>query len=345
MAGYLTPYSATNTDTTRAEATIQKTIEAPTLNGIIEYGEIWTGISAINIDRPFENKIAGVFYPDTPTLYQAYWKACFDDTALFVLVYAEDNSFWPSWKSGKNDYESDKVEIYIGVNGPCPEGYGPAPSGVNKGLYMITHNYDTILVMGEVQAGSVPGTYEANTWMYGDHSLLITEWSIRIGGANGLKDSTGAAWDPTITPVIKFDVNVSDLDSGETTRQRQIWSNVGIHGENWNSMDSAGILELGSEFINRKYAGIDISNLCNNPVPINQHASLSFIISPTLASNYINVPIEIDNIEIIDMLGRKALIISNNSGIVDISGLTAGIYNIRLFRNKEYVGCQRIIKR
>jgi hypothetical protein len=318
--------SDTNLETQRATASIYITIGAPILDGLLE--EFWCRCPEIPIDRPFNG--------EAPTLYSAFWKGLWNDTAVFVLVKCVDNSFWPSWKSGQPDWASDKVELYFGVNGTEPTGAGPSggSNGVNDGLYQIARNYDTLAIMGTPQANSnVAGAYEANTWAYGDNVTLTTEWSVKF---NALLVGGTEPWDPTIDSIIMFDVCISDLDSGQTSRQRQMWSNVGINGEDWNTMDSAGILSVTSVVFKASDA-----DLCT-PVPVTP--TLQYLITPTLASASINVPTEINKLEIIDILGRKALIVENNSGMVDISNLTIGIYNVRLFRNKEYLGCQRIIK-
>ncbi len=251
MAALPFPFSATNTDTNVAITSIRHTYLAPTLDGIISDDEVWNAIDPVPIDRPFNTSTYyGSFTPDTPTLYEAYWKACWTDTAVFVLVYAEDNNFWPSWKSYMADWQSDKVEVYMGVNGIEPGEGGPANSGAQDGLYQITHNYDQFNMGTPQESPIVPGAYEANTYTWGDHAILITEWSVHIGYTAGKhtlwqKDST--IWDPTVDSVIKFDVGVVDLDSGSALfRQRQMWSNVGRQGENWVNMDFAGHLTLSS---------------------------------------------------------------------------------------------------
>ncbi len=266
MAAWPTPYTCTKdyTDTMQKAATILMTPVAPTLDGQIGDKEIWSVVAEVDMNRPFITSL-NPFTPDTPTLYKAYWKACWTDTAIFVLVYVEDNNFWPQWKSKLADWQSDKVETYYGVNGIEPEGKGPANSGAEGGRYQITHNYDSA-GMGTVKAGSVPGTYEANTYTWGDHAILITEWSVHHGaGAHSLwqvdavsGDST--RWDATTDSVIKFDVGATDLDSLRSPRQRQLWSNVGRQGENWVNLDYAGHLTLSSNMLpnginNGKVAG------------------------------------------------------------------------------------------
>jgi hypothetical protein len=150
-----------------------------------------------------------------------------------------------------------------------------------------------------------------------------------------LLDSNNNIYDPALNPYIGFDVCISDLDSGQSSRQRQVWSNVGLNGEDWITMEYAGLIRLG-------YFEDDYTN--DPCLPVAVIPSMQYLITPTLATTFINVPPEITNLDFIDILGRKAVIMNNNTGMVDISSLTYGIYNVRLFRNKEYLGCQRIIK-
>ncbi len=236
------PNSATSTDTAKNYATVMRSVSAPTIDGVADE-DIWKTIPENPIDRPFKD--------ETPSLYSAFWKAFWNDTAIFVLVQCEDNSFWPDWKSGYADWQSDKVELYFDANGSLPCPYG-AYTGGTKGVYQVTHDYDNIPNMGIPHIGNFAGTYEANTWSYGDHSILTTEWSVNY---NTLKDSLGISLDPESRTKIGFDVCVTDLDTvGPLTRQRQMWSNTargfgGVTNEDWNRMDSVGIIEFLPNFV------------------------------------------------------------------------------------------------
>jgi hypothetical protein len=315
------------TDSTRNHASIRYIAGAsslPVING--NAGDaIWKVLPSINICRPFSG--------ESPTLYSAYWKAFWTDTALFVLVNVEDNSFWPSWKSGQSDWASDKIELYLDVNGKTPDGYGASTAGA-KGLYQITNNYDTVQAMGIEHPGSFDSTFQANTWSYGDHPIMTVEWLISF---KALKDSNGTPFDPWETMQIGFDVCISDLDSGQAIRQRQIWSNTGQSEENWNNMDSAGIITFSGECMCCAYKSTE----CN---AVQQFSSLVPAITPTFASTTINVPAEISRIEIVDVMGRTVLQAYNYNNLVDISTLTKGIYYVRLFNSNGLLGTQGIFK-
>jgi hypothetical protein len=305
-ASLFAAWSDTNTDTTRRTGSIKHfggaATSLPTIDGVAD-DAIWAAVPAMPLDRPFAKT-------DTPTLYNALWKAFWTDTAIFVMVKYEDNSFWPSWKSGQADWASDKVETYYDVNGKVPDGYG-ASTGGTKGLYQVTNNFDTIPAAGVEHPGSFDSTFQANTWSYGDHAVITVEWLVSF---KALKDSNGTGFDPSVTTQIGFDVCVSDLDSGGASRQRQMWSNVGIPSEDWNLMDSAGILTFSTEEI-----------VSSKPIDANQTS----LVQPTVVNDVINILGDNTNVEIYNTVGQMVMS-SKNSNQVHVSSLQAGVYFVRV---------------
>jgi hypothetical protein len=229
------------TDSSRNHITIQHVSNSaylPVLDGNTD-DQIWQSIDSVPIARPFRGG------PDSePTLYSAWYKAFWTDSAIFVLVQAIDDSFWPDWKSGQASYMSDKVELYFGANGIGRDGYG-AETGELHGCYQVTADYDYDPFTGTLRPTSQPNSYTANTHIYNlDGSVTETsEWTVDF---RDLKDGTSShnVLDPSITTKILFDVTLSDLDSlgSQYTRRRQVWSNVGYPAESWNTMDSCGEL-------------------------------------------------------------------------------------------------------
>jgi hypothetical protein len=314
------PNSATQTtDSSRNYATIKKCACVAVIDGVAD-DAVWAAITAIPVDRKFTN--------ETPSLYSATWKAFWTDTAIFVLVEAEDDMFYPSWRSGQADWASDKIETYFDVNndgtGVHPDGQGPgAGGGVSKGHYQITHNFDTIEIMGSIQNGDRDSTFEANTWAYGDHSKLTVEWLV---SNKALKDSNAVQFDATVTTSIGFDICVSDLDSTvpASSRQRQMWSNIGHPGEDWNNMDSAGVITF------------DTTQIVIGAV---RPVYVSDLVTPTLVTSTITVKGDVNSVAVYNMLGQAVLV--SNKSVVDLSSLKTGVY----FVNVNNTSVTRIFKK
>jgi hypothetical protein len=317
-----TPNSATSTDSSRNHASVYFQCNAPVIDGKAD-DAVWSGIDAIPIDRPFHS--------ETPSLYSATWKAFFNDTALFVLVEVSDDYFFMWWKYGI-EVPFDYVDLYLDVNGTVPDGYGPSggDGGINKGHYQLFHKYDTVPLNGTIQPGYVDSTWCGTTWEIDDTVILTTEWCVSF---NALKDSNNVQFLPTRTDEIGFDIEIADGDSTPAIdRQKQMWSNIGHTSDDWNNMDSSGILK----FL------IPVGFNCNDAIP--EIYSKYPAVTPSLASDYINVIPAITRIEIIDIMGRTLLQTYNTNGIIDISDLDRGILIVRLFSNNDFAGNQKIIK-
>jgi hypothetical protein len=223
------PNSATSTDSVRNHETIFYHDSTIVLDGSSN-DVVWSIVAPTPIDRKYKG--------ESPSLYSAFWKGFWNDTAVFILIRVIDDNFWPSWKSGQPDWASDKVELYMDVNGIIPDGVGGC---CGQGHYLITHNYDTLPATGTVQSGSVAGTWEANTWEYNDPANLTTEWCIPFAR---LKNEFNITFNPRTTTLIGFDICVPDNDSTVSSRHRQMWSNIGDPVEDWYDLDSAGKLQL-----------------------------------------------------------------------------------------------------
>jgi len=317
------PNSATSNDSVRNHASIVPKCNAQIVIDGKADDEVWSGIDAIPIDRSMTG--------EHPSLYSAVWKAFWNDTAMFFLIEVSDDNFFPWWKTG-TDIPTDRIELYFDVNGIKPDGLGASDIGLH-GLYQVAHKYDTVPYEGHIQQGYFDGTWSANSWEFANPAYLTTEWAVSF---KALKDSNGIQFDPKVTNQIGFDVYIQDTDSGvidEESQHRQVWSNTNASGigENWGNMDSCGIIT----FL------IPVDN-CFDAVP--EIFSQQIAVTPTLASDYINVNTSVTRLEIIDIMGRTALQVENTTGIVDISKLNKGIYYVQLFSNNDFLGNQEILK-
>lgn len=170
---------------------------------------------------------------EQPSLNSATWKAVWDTNGLYVLIQVSDNIWSPSWVSGLNSWESDKVELYIDVTDPQKDGGGA--SGGN-GNYQVApdfpNNNQGILTdfdgNGTVYAGTFDGA--------GDY---IMEYYIPF---NAIPTNNGHVIDPLVTNTIGFDPTIIDLDEVSAGRNRAVWANAGGIDESWNNMDDVGLI-------------------------------------------------------------------------------------------------------
>jgi hypothetical protein len=327
-------------DTSRKHVTI-KHIGDPCYLPVIDgkpNDAVWRYLPPIPIERNWKNR------PYSPTLYSSFFKAFYTDTTICILVQNKDDSFWPSWKANLSDYLCDKVELYFGVNGiGTNDGAGGAQLGKKAGLYQVTQNYQRHSFMGTDTAGNLPYTHEASTYIYsadGDTVYETIEWVVNFKALRNSLTTDSAALDPFNTNKILFDITVSDLDStvDQAQRYRQGWSNIGWPDESWANMDSCGVLTF-------EIWDCCVLKMATDPcVAVREISSTQSVITPTLVSDFINVPLEVYRIEVIDIMGRSVMQIANNTGKADLSGLTEGIYIVRLFGSSDFIGNQRIIK-
>jgi hypothetical protein len=327
-AGYLmaateadSAWSATDTTVTKLTTTIKKCDCAATIDGKITE-EVWSKITAVPVARPMIHEI--------PSLWSAYFKAFWNDTAIFVLGVAVDDNFWPSWKSKAADWASDKFETYFDANGTTTSTtYGASDAGAH-GFYQVTANYDTIPAMGHPHAGSFAGTIEGNTWQFSSgllkHDSLIVEWCVPF---KTLKDSNATQVTPTNNYTIGFDCDFVDLDSATAAdrgRTRQMWSNTnaGGLGEDWGNMSDAGLITFSTADV---LATVAVHNVTTGTTAL---------VLPTITTGIVTIQGADLNASIYNTLGQKVLV-SNNTNTIDLSVLNNGIYIVKIGLNSTKV--------
>jgi Secretion system C-terminal sorting domain len=320
-------------DSSRNAVTIDHVTSAsllPTIDGSASEA-VWKSIAPVKIDRLYSNGNAGARPVNEPTFYSCWFKAFYTDTVIYVLVHAADNSFWPAFMvpDKGNSYKYDKVELYFGANGIGFDGYG-ASTGAANGCYQVTKDYDSTGHRNVKVRANWPDAYVGQDvkWYGTDSVVETTEWSVNMKDLTA-KGSTDKL-DPTSTPQILFDVNVSDADSAGdlTIRRRQLWSNVGHGGnENWASMDSAGVLT---------FSGNEV------PLGVNQNttSNVTSLVLPTITTGMVTIQGADLNAIIYNALGQPVLQ-SNNSTTLDLSGLTNGLYIVKIGKYSSKVLLQK----
>jgi hypothetical protein len=202
----------------------------PIIDGVED--DIWNLMDPVAIEKNFRS--------ETPTV-TAYWKAMWNDTAIYVLVSVEDDDHWTSEQSGGNSWDYDKPEIYFDINETLVNGIGP--SSVNSGHWQVAPEFkeseegvETWLTDNSGQCADNYHSFklydEGYVFEYRIPFNEMYDKNFHILNVNEIVDK-----------LIGFDVTISDQDEGITTaRQRKVWQNDGIVDEAWYNMDDCGVV-------------------------------------------------------------------------------------------------------
>jgi hypothetical protein len=288
----------------------------PSIDGIIDL--TWDQVPAVSLDR--------VVKGTTPTV-TAYWKALWNDDALYVLVSVEDDDHWPAWESGGSWFEYDQVEVYLDINAILEDGKGP--SDVGSGHYQVQPSFAD---GGSGKPGSlpaIPGQRPEGTYCYvlsgADYVFEYAFTYTSFINKDGITLDVGAFND---LEKIGFDVYVIDQDEGvTTTKQRAAWHNTGVINTNWSNMDDAGTITL-----------VDIESSVDDK-------SISLSVYPNPVVDYLVINVDYDKLVITNILGKEIDTMINSDNIINMELLSQGIYFIQAFNNEISIGVTKIYKK
>lgn len=275
---------------------LKKTPTPIVLDGVID--PIWGGINAVNI----ENNVTSA-----PSIDNAYWKACWNENGIFVLVEVTDNSFWPSELSGKESWQSDKPEVYFDVNSKLIDGIG-ASAGISSGHYQLAPTF-VIDEDGNEQSGI--GNDEGCKYAHKvTGSNYVFEYFIPFTLFN--KAPAFSASRP-----IGFDITVIDLDEGAAAENRITWANKEDVASSWGNMDGCGIVTLSNETLT-----VSVNSITKkNPVV-------------AISGNRLLMRGITENACLYDITGKKVLTIAKGAVSVNIQQLKKGVY---IFKSTQLV--------
>lgn len=282
-----------------------KTLTPINLDG--ELDAVWGKIDSLTIENNVTN--ADIVDP-------AYWKACWNDNGIYVVVVVSDNSYWPAELSGKESWQSDKPEVYFDVNEVLEDNVG-ASSKIASGHYQLAPTFSS-----ENDGQEQIGTGEDEGCKYAH----------KVTGANYVFEYfipfalLSKAPDFLQTRPIGFDVTVIDLDEGAASENRKTWANKEAKSSSWNNMDDCGIITLSSDII---ATAIDNRNI---------DLTYAYISNNKLKLFGIKGMVKIYNLSGELLLQAKA-----NGRDIDVSHLYSGIYILKadnftgkLFKQSSY---------
>jgi len=211
------------------EAVIQKSEIAPEVDGEID--DLWEGITVNLIDKNFQS--------EEPTIGESSWQAVwvpFD--GIYILVIVGDDEWLPLYETGTGaTYEYDKPEVYFDCNLILPDG-GGASGGPANGHHQIAAWADDESFIGgggPFEDGDDEGVLYS--FKVNNDADYLVEYYVPF---DYLVDENGSPAD--ISGQLGFDVTVIDRDSGDPSRKRAVWANIGGSSESWNNMDDCGII-------------------------------------------------------------------------------------------------------
>ena len=248
---------------------------APVLDGEID--AVWGDATQYLVDKPFGT--------ETPTVGTSYFKACWADTGIFVLVYVQDDVHVPvtDMPSDKSDsWTYDKPEIYFDVNdGNLEDGKGPgAGGGASAGHYQFAPNIDAMAdgSLVEANAAGTPYKYAIKV----TNPTYVIEYFIPF---SSLLDENGFGMAQVAE--FGFDVTIGDRDAAGDAgaRNRMVWANVGAINESWNNMNDCGLATLDGA-TDLVYVDKITASVSANVIDVNNGTvQLSAVIEPADASN------------------------------------------------------------
>jgi hypothetical protein len=268
---------------------------------------------------------ANPFKTETPSLTEPTVKAFWNDTALFVYCSTNDDAWFPTWMTTVQEYESDKFELYLDVNADIVDGKG-AKDGVGNGNYQYAPQFQET-TMGDLIVWT-DGTGNGMTASdnYDGAGFSSMEYSIAW---EDVLTSEGVAFDPFGQSTMGFDVTFIDCDAAAGPRNRLVWSNDGTVGgldESWATMDGVGVITLST----------------GSAVQLKDVETLN--VYPTVVSDYINIPSEVNSVEIFNSIGQRVMSIENPGTQVSVARLQTGIHFVKVKKDSNERVTKIIVK-
>ena len=294
----------------------------------------WTSATANSIESPGD--IAA-------TLNEAYFKMLWGDTALYVLVFVDDDDFCPfcpkSDGSGNwTDWQSDRPELFFNFNAQPDTSTTGAENGPANGKYQYA---------GGFQDGQTSYVGEADGWLarhyywgyVADEDVYTIEYALPARSLLGADlDTNGTPGTlMTLADGSKFGFDISlmdrdatdgDLDSdgslGDGDRKWMKWM---AGTDSWTDMSDAAIITL------------------TTGSSVNTQEVTTVQITPNPVVDYININAEFDAVTFYNALGQEVLSRTNLTDTrVDVAVLPKGLYYVTVLNKNKVVGLAKILK-
>ncbi|MBN2520679.1 MAG: hypothetical protein JXB17_09260, partial [Bacteroidales bacterium] len=216
--------------------------EAPVIDGVVD--ALWDNHDQVDITID-DAEDYGI-----TTINSAWFKMAWDDEALYLLLYRDDDDFATQWETGLADWQSDRDEIFFDVNvDELADGRGASDAqeggtGAEFGHYQFT----SIWVQDADEWSGSPGQWYHNApFEFGyvlDGDEYYTEYKFPFSSLTINKellpdaDSTFQGGEGVIFGLVITisDVDMADNPTDQTFRKFMRWVDEG----GWDTMDEAG---------------------------------------------------------------------------------------------------------
>jgi hypothetical protein len=312
------------------EFVCKKFQNAPIIDGTKD--AIWDNASCIKyvVDA---NDTAG--YAD-PTINECYFKMGWNDTALFILVYRNDDDFFSEFEpeaiaSTLGDWKTDRDELFFDVFADTlNDGRGAqSPNGASFGHYQFTSKWlkkgaeatanDTIWWPQQWyhNAPFQLGTkFQGPNAYFCEYAILLTSLKINPTFIPSVGTDTCplTKGDGTIFgfSISVNDVDLSDAPTSEAFRKYLRWEpTLGV--DPWGNSDGLAVFVLSDTLI----TGVNNNKISNNAV-----------VYPSQATNSIMLGSDVADLRIYDAAGKLVVNMKNVKANteVDVRLLNSGVY-------------------
>lgn len=285
-----------------SEATIYKTSTPPTIDGVAN-DAVWSAAEQHDNASVYNGEADGFTGPED---FASYWKACWNDTGVFVLVnVTADDVHYSLWSNGA-DWQTDISEVYFDMNSAnLADGKGPSTAASGHYQFAGRSTSDSIIKWG------------TKSWKYTKVTDPLYVQELYIAWAD-LADADGNVLASPADVTVGFDVMMADNDGvdnnrgGTDPRSRMVWANDGTGpstNEDWNNMDDAGKLTFST------------SNA------ISTVKAPSFSVYPNPTADVLRFSNNVNNVVVTDVLGKEVLRASGvNSKSINVAVLRKGVY-------------------
>ncbi len=301
-------------DWSQNASSIKKTDAAITVDGVADE-DVWGTAAENPIDRVFSGETAITGASDL----SGYWKGVWNDDGIYLFVSVTDDIHYTDADFGQT-WEKDKVEVYFDMNldnlqdGAGAGGGYSADATTNNGHYQDAPDAND----GDYawkDASTVTILVDGTNYTYEE----FFAW-------DDLIDADGNAIAPANGTVMGFDVYICDNDGpdghGGVARQRLVWSNDNantdaslVAGENWTSMDNAGLLTLS-----------DAVGVHSAP-----EATISVYPNPANGGKLTLTNLNAANVNLYNAVGQCVVnqAVTSKVTTIDVSELPAGVYFVK----------------
>lgn len=241
------------------------------------------------------------------TIPNAWFKACWDDDGVYVVVSVEDDNHFPAWEAGStNHWEYDKPELYFNTNIDI-NATGGAQGGITTGR---TQFAPTFIQDGDGVEHKDPDNDRLFSHVVEGENYIF-EYFVPFSFLEAAPDGA-----PTTRPW-GFDITVIDRDEGkEFSRLRQNWANDNSINESWADMAGCGVLKFSNDVL----------------VSVRENlASKGFDLNVSVISGSLSLRSEsvLQNVRVVDMTGRIVYSVNRvnaSNHTINIGRMGAGIY-------------------